>query len=180
MTTNTGPDPSDNPDQPQEPSASKAPSPGIAVTAGGEPQGNAAPPRRGRFTRSSSFYALKQYPDFRYLFVGNFLTVGAQWIQVLTIGWLVLHLTDGNAFLTGTVVGIRTFPVLLIGPWAGVLADRMDRRKMVMFTQGGMAVAASVFAVLVILTDLDASRLRGRCNGGTPSSTWESPASLTQ
>lgn len=161
MTTNTGPDPSDNPDQPQEPPALEAPSPGIAVTAAGDPRGNAAPPRQGRFTRSSSFYALKQYPDFRYLWVGNFLTVGAQWIQVLTIGWLVLHLTEGNAFLTGTVVGIRTFPVLLIGPWAGVLADRIDRRKMVMVTQGSMAAAASVFAVLVILTDLDAKPVTG-------------------
>ena len=79
----------------------------------------------------------------------------------MTIGWLVHFLTEGNAFLTGTVVGIRTFPVLLIGPWAGVLADRMDRRKIVMAVQGNMAVAASIFAALVILTDLDTQPVSG-------------------
>ncbi len=80
--------------------------------------------RRTNRPRSSSVYTVKLHKDFRFLWVGNFFTVGAQWIQILTIGWLVLKLTDGNALLTGTVIGVRTLPVLLIGPWAGVLADR--------------------------------------------------------
>jgi len=62
----------------------------------------------------------------------------------------VLQLTNGNAFLTGTVVGIRTLPILIIGPWAGVLADRIDRRKLVMTTQMYVAVAAVIFAFLVL------------------------------
>lgn len=60
----------------------------------------------------------------------------------------MLHLTDGKAFLTGTAVGIHTFPILIIGPWVGVLADRTDRRKLVMVTQVYMAVAAVIFAFL--------------------------------
>ena len=66
-----------------------------------------------------------------------------------------MQLTDGNAFLTGTAVGIRTLPVLLIGPWAGVLADRVDRRKLVMVTQVYMAISAVIFALMVLATDLD-------------------------
>ncbi len=62
----------------------------------------------------------------------------------------MLQLTNGNAFLTGTVVGIRTLPILIIGPWAGVLADRIDRRKLVMTTQMYVAVAAVIFAFLVL------------------------------
>ena len=58
-------------------------------------------------------------------------------------------------------MGIRTLPVLIIGPWAGVLGDRVDRRKLVMVTQSVMAVAAIGFAVLVILTDLEAEELTG-------------------
>jgi len=104
---------------------------------------------------------VSKYPDFRYLWIGNFFMVGAQWIQILTVGWLVLQLTGGNAFLTGTAVGIRTFPVLVIGPWAGVLADRIDRRKLVMVTQIYMAVAALVFAFMVLATDLDAEPVTG-------------------
>ena len=70
------------------------------------------------------------YSNYRYLWSCNFLVNAADWLQILTVGWLMLRLTDGNALLTGTVVGIRTLPILFIGPWAGVLADRIDRRKL--------------------------------------------------
>ncbi len=113
-----------------------------------------APPRR-RLAGLDAISTAKLYKDFRYVWAGNFVAIGAQWLQLFTIGWLVHHLTDGNAVLTGTVVGIRTLPVLLIGPWAGVLGDRLDRRKLVMVTQSVMAMAAAIFAVLVIATDLD-------------------------
>ena len=111
--------------------------------------------------RRGNFWIISHYKDFRYLWIGNFFTVGAQWIQILTVGWLVLELSGGNAFLTGTVVGVRTLPVLIIGPWAGVLADRVDRRKLVMFTQVYMAISAVIFAFLVLATDLDASPVTG-------------------
>lgn len=100
-------------------------------------------PRRRNTAWGNSFYTIRHYKDFRYLWAGNFFTVGAQWIQILTIGWLVLRLTDGNALLTGTVVGLRSLPVLAIGPWAGVMADRLDRRKLVVVTQLCMAVAST-------------------------------------
>ena len=117
--------------------------------------------RRPSVGLASSLYTIRQYKNFRFLWAGNFFTVGAQWIQILTIGWVVLKLTDGNALLTGTVVGLRSLPVLVIGPLAGVLADRMDRRKLVMFTQFFMAITASFFAFLVISSDLDADPITG-------------------
>jgi MFS family permease len=80
---------------------------------------------------------------------------------MFSIGWLVLLLTDGNAVLTGTVIAIRALPILLIGPWAGVLADRVDRRKVVMATQAVMAVAACLFALLVVASDLGTDPVTG-------------------
>ena len=71
----------------------------VTKTDSGADQTGSANSRRARFVRSSSFYTVKLYRDFRFLWVGNFFTVGAQWIQILTIGWLVLKLTDGNALL---------------------------------------------------------------------------------
>ena len=118
-------------------------------------------PRRRRVAGLDAISTAKLYKDFRYVWAGNFVAIGAQWLQVFTVGWLVHHLTGGNALLTGTVVGIRTLPVLLIGPWAGVLGDCVDRRKLVMLTQSVMAVTAAGFAVLVILTDLDAEEITG-------------------
>ena len=115
------------------------------------------PSGQRRSSRLNSLDTIRRYKDFRLIWIGNFFAQGAQWLQILTIGWLVLKLTDGNALLTGTVVGIRTLPILLIGPWAGVLADRIDRRKLIMATQLVMVGAAVGFAFLVIASDLDAS-----------------------
>jgi MFS family permease len=110
---------------------------------------------------SNAFYTLRSYKDFRLLWIGNLFAQGAQWLQVLSIGWLVLKLTDGNALLTGTSVGIRTLPVLVVGPWAGVLADRIDRRKLVMAAQIATAMAAIFFAFLVAASDLDSEPVSG-------------------
>ena len=111
--------------------------------------------------RQSSLTTLKSYKDFRLVWAGNFIALGGQWIQMFSIGWLVLLLTDGNAVLTGTVIAIRALPILFIGPWAGVLADRVDRRKVVMATQAVMAVAACLFALLVVASDLEADPVTG-------------------
>lgn len=111
------------------------------------------PPRRRYGIRT--FESLS-YLDYRYLWAGNFLINTADWLQVLTVGWLMLRLTDGNALLTGTVVGIRTLPVLIVGPWAGVLADRINRRKLMGVTQSCLAVVAVGFAVLVASSDVNA------------------------
>ena len=111
--------------------------------------------------RQSSLSTLKDYKDFRLVWAGNFIALAGQWIQMFSIGWLVLLLTDGNAVLTGTVIAIRALPILFIGPWAGVLADRVDRRKVVMATQAVMAVAACSFAFLVIASDLETDPVTG-------------------
>lgn len=114
-----------------------------------------------RNSRRSSLETIRLYRDFRLVWLGNFVAQGGQWLQFFTVGWLVLKLTGGDALLTGSVVGIRSLPVFLIGPWAGVLADRTDRRKVVMATQTCMAVAAVSFAILVIMSDLDSDPVSG-------------------
>ena len=48
-----------------------------------------------------------------------------------------------------TVGGITTLPTLIVGPWAGVLGDRVDRRKLVIVVQSFMAMAALIFALIV-------------------------------
>ena len=51
-----------------------------------------------------------------------------QWIQQVTLGWLVYELT-GSSMLLGLLNGLRALPFLVTGPMAGVAADRMDRKK---------------------------------------------------
>ena len=115
----------------------------------------------GPISGAHTFYVATHYKDFQLLWLGSFVAQAAQWLQILTLGWLVLELTEGNAFLTGSVAGVRFLPVLLISPWAGVLADRLDRRKLLMATQLVMAGAAMGFASLVLVSDVGSGEVSG-------------------
>jgi MFS family permease len=109
---------------------------------------------RTRYPRIQTFSSLKSR-DYRLLWTGNIFNNMASWLQLITLGWLVWELTkdpetgQGSALLSGTAAGLRGFPTLVIGPWAGVLVDRLDRRKMVIVAQVFLAVAAVFFAFLV-------------------------------
>ncbi len=84
--------------------------------------------------------------------MANFFANTAQWLQLLSVGWLVRDLTDSFAssgLLVVAVGGMTTLPTLVVGPWAGVLGDRVDRRKLVMAVQSFMTVAAIAFAFVV-------------------------------
>ncbi len=97
---------------------------------------------------SGTFIALRN-PDFRLLWATTFLNGAAQWIQQITVGWLVWTLSQ-SALLVGVVSATRAVPFLLVGPLAGVAIDRVDRRKMLMVVQGVMAASAITFAILVM------------------------------
>jgi len=93
------------------------------------------------------------YRDYRLLWCGNFFANSAQWLQLLSVGWLVRELSEGSAvagLLVVTVGGINTLPGLVTGPWGGVLSDRFDRRKLVITFQLVMAGLAFSFALLVL------------------------------
>ena len=94
------------------------------------------------------------YPNYRFLWIGNFFANGAQWLQLLSVGWLVQHLTQGttsSALLVITIGAINTLPSLFVSPWGGVLGDRLDRRKLVMSLQLFMTCMAFFFAFLILL-----------------------------
>ena len=118
----------------------------------GDPRGSQARTRRPRIQTFSSLNS----KDYRLLWIGSLFTNMAFWLQILTLGWLVWHLTidpetgQGSALLSGTAAGLRALPTLVLGPWAGVLADRMDRRKLVIALHLCLGAAAVLFAFLVL------------------------------
>jgi len=61
--------------------------------------------------------------------------------------WLVFTLTH-SATAIGLVVALQTLPVLLLGPYGGVVADRVDKRKLMIILQSAMGVQAAILAVL--------------------------------
>jgi len=72
-----------------------------------------------------------------------------QWIQEVTLGWLMYDLT-GSAALLGALNGFRAVPFLVFGPLAGVAADRLDRRGLLLFTQPILAITTGVMGLLVL------------------------------
>ncbi len=93
------------------------------------------------------------YRNYRFLWIGNFCGNNAQWLQLLTVGWLVQGLSSDSGSSSLLVIGvgaINTLPGLVVGPWAGVLGDRVDRRKLLMTIQCIMAGCAMLFSFLVL------------------------------
>ena len=119
--------------------------------------GRGAPPETpsGRQPAHIRTFSSLRHRDYRYLFFGNVFSFMAYWLQILSLSWLVWELTKdpvtglGSPFLSSAAAGVRAVPTLLLGPWAGVLLDRMDRRRVVIGSQVGLTVAALFFATLV-------------------------------
>ncbi len=88
-------------------------------------------PRRARF-RLRTFSSLRHL-DYRYLWTGTLLMGAGQWIQQVTLGWLLYELTSSSALL-GALNGLRALPFLVAGPIAGVAADRMERKRLMLGT----------------------------------------------
>ncbi len=105
-----------------------------------------------RLPRLHTIDAWLAYRDFRLLWLANFCGFTAQWLQLLSIGWLVKDLSAGTGIgglLVLSVSAINTLPGLLVNPITGVLGDRLDRRKLAMAMQAASGVLALGFAVLV-------------------------------
>jgi MFS family permease len=86
--------------------------------------------------------------DYRLLFQGNAVTSLGFWMQQAALGWLVLELTD-SPFYLGLASFARQFPMLLVSPFGGVLADRVDRRLLMAGTQVTQLVLTAALAALV-------------------------------
>ncbi|HEY0157775.1 MAG TPA: MFS transporter [Thermoanaerobaculia bacterium] len=104
-----------------------------------------APAPRGRLART--FSAL-HYRDFRLLWIGAFLSTTGTWMQTVAQGWVVLNMTD-SAFLLGVDGFLSTGPMLVFSLFGGVVADRVERRKIMLLSQYLQMSFAFVLAALI-------------------------------
>jgi MFS family permease len=86
-------------------------------------------------------------PDFGPYFVGNAASASGTWFQNLAASLLVFRLTH-SAFLLGVLNFSQFIPILVLSPWAGALADRVDRRRLLLVTQLAAAALAGTLALL--------------------------------
>lgn len=102
--------------------------------------------------RIQTLDALLAFRDFRFLWTANFCSNTAHWLQLLTLGWLVRHLSldmEQSALLVVGIGGTASLPSVILGPWGGVLGDRLDRRRLAMSLELAMCCLAMSFACLV-------------------------------
>jgi MFS family permease len=86
-------------------------------------------------------------PNYRRYFAGQIVSVSGNWMQMVAEIWLILELT-GSGVAVGMTTALQFLPILLFGAWGGVLADRLAKRRLLMVTQGLMALpAVALFAV---------------------------------
>jgi MFS family permease len=99
-----------------------------------------------KHAKFTTFAALK-HRNYRYLWSGTLLMGAGQWVQQVTLGWLLYDLT-GSSILLGLLNGARAIPFLVAGPIAGVVADRVDRRKLLLLAEQFLFATAFIMGLL--------------------------------
>ena len=92
-----------------------------------------------RATRRT-FSALK-VRNFRLYFIGQGISVSGTWMQSVAQSWLILDLT-GSGLMLGITVALQFLPMLLAGPWGGLVVDRSNKRTVLFMTQGAGGLLA--------------------------------------
>lgn len=89
--------------------------------------------------------------NYRLFFVGALVSNIGTWMSRVAQDWLVLvELTDHDATALGLVTGLQFLPILLLAPWAGLVADRFDKRRVIQVMQTAMLVMSLVQAALIL------------------------------
>lgn len=86
-------------------------------------------------------------PNFRRYYTGQAISMIGTWIQSVAMMWLAYRLS-GSTYFTGLIGFLQSVPHLFLGPFAGVLGDRLNRRKMLITVLSLMGVQAAALAVL--------------------------------
>jgi MFS family permease len=93
-----------------------------------------------------------EYRSFRLFFAGQTVSQVGNWMTQVALALFVLQLTD-DGVAVGLLVACQFLPVLVIGPWAGLVADRSDKRRLLLMTQSGAMVQSFALAALAAMGD---------------------------
>lgn len=100
-------------------------------------------------TSLKTIFRAFQYRNYRLFFFGQGISLVGTWAQQIALGWLIYRLT-GSTLLLGAVAFLNQIPTFLLGPVAGVVADRWDRKKLLIGTQALSMLQASILSALVL------------------------------
>ena len=96
-----------------------------------------------------TFASLRRHRNYRLFFTGQLISVSGTWMQNVALAWLVVELTH-SPIAVGALAFCRFIPFTVFGLFAGVLADRIDNRRLVIATQATSMALSAVLATLVL------------------------------
>jgi MFS family permease len=97
-----------------------------------------------------TFRSLRRHRNYRLFFAGQVISVAGSWMQNVALAWLVIELS-GSPLAVGALAFCRFLPFTVLGLVAGVLADRIDTRRLVMATQAAAMVVSIALAAVTLL-----------------------------
>lgn len=98
---------------------------------------------------SRTTFAAFSVPNYRRYVTGQSVSLVGTWMQMAAQSWLVLTLTHSATDL-GLIVALQTLPVLILGPYGGVVADRVDKRRAMIVLQAMMGMQALCLGLLTV------------------------------
>ena len=108
-------------------------------------------PKQSKFRQM--FDSLK-YRNFRLLWMGAMVSSTGDFLEIVALNWLIYEQTH-SAFYLGLFNLVRSLPILFFTLIAGTLADKYDRRKLMIYSQGSAMILSSILAVLAFAGRLD-------------------------
>jgi MFS family permease len=97
-----------------------------------------------------TFRSLRRHRNYRLFFAGQVVSVAGSWMQNVALAWLVIELS-GSPLAVGALAFCRFLPFTVLGLFAGVVADRIDTRRLVIATQAAAMVVSILLAVVTLL-----------------------------
>jgi MFS family permease len=102
----------------------------------------------------SRTFASLAVPNYRRYFSGQVVSISGNWMQTVAEMWLVVQLT-GSGVSVGLVAALQFLPMLLLGAFGGVLADRVPKRRLLILTQSLMALPALMLWALTVTSTVE-------------------------
>ncbi|MBA2298013.1 MAG: MFS transporter, partial [Actinobacteria bacterium] len=96
-----------------------------------------------------TFASLKRHRNYRLFFIGQLVSVIGTWMQNIALAWLVIELTS-SPLAVGILAFCRFAPFTVFGLFAGVVADRVENRRLVIATQLCSMVLSAVLTAIVL------------------------------
>ncbi len=93
-------------------------------------------------------FASLRIHNYRLYASGQIISLVGVWMQRVAQDWLVLELTDGSAIALGFAASLQFLPVLLLSMWGGVLADRLDKRRLLLWLESALGLCALALGLL--------------------------------